>query len=126
MMPERTVLVCQHETCSHQGAAKVLAIFQAQAPDEVEIQPAGCMGQCGSGPMALVLPDQIWYSALSPRDAARITEQHLRKGEVVTHKLSPHLHPAHHSNRTWLMITAISVGLVLFFLGLLASQSYYI
>ncbi len=57
----RTILVCQHETCPRQGATAVLKAFQSQAPSDVVVQSTGCFGKCGSGPMVVVLPEEIWY-----------------------------------------------------------------
>ena len=61
----RTVLVCQHETCPRQGAAAVLKAFKSMAPSDVEVISVGCLGECGSGPMVVVLPEEIWYAPVS-------------------------------------------------------------
>ena len=62
----RQVLVCQNRTCRKQGAAKVLAAFEKLSPSEVEVVASGCLGQCGSGPMVLVVPEEVWYCAVRP------------------------------------------------------------
>ncbi|MEO6861947.1 MAG: (2Fe-2S) ferredoxin domain-containing protein [Microcoleus sp.] len=79
----RQVLVCQNRTCRKQGAAKVLIAFQKLSGAEVEVVASSCLGQCGNGPMVLVLPEEVWYSSVCPEEVAAITEQHLRGGKPV-------------------------------------------
>ena len=49
------ILVCQNTTCKQQGSQKVLAAFERCVPDGVAVDVSGCMGQCGNGPMVVVL-----------------------------------------------------------------------
>lgn len=79
----RRVLVCQNRTCRKQGAAKVLVAFQKLSGSEVEVVASSCLGQCGSGPMVLVMPEEVWYSDVSASEVAAIVEQHLRGGKPV-------------------------------------------
>ncbi|MGB3493993.1 MAG: (2Fe-2S) ferredoxin domain-containing protein [Elainellaceae cyanobacterium] len=65
-------LVCQNRTCRKQGSAKVLAALRSLAPESVEVVATGCLGQCGSGPVVLVLPQESWYRGVSPKTAAKI------------------------------------------------------
>ena len=122
----RTILVCQHETCPRQGASAVLKAFRSQVPSDVVVESSGCFGECGSGPMVLVLPDEIWYCNVQVKDVPRIVEQHIKRGKPVKEKLYPKFHPQKQSVRFWL----IALGLFLGFLGLLfwfvASQTYYL
>ncbi|ELS02884.1 ferredoxin [Xenococcus sp. PCC 7305] len=89
----KTVLVCQGNTCSPSGADKVLAVFQAQAPPGVTIIGCGCLGQCGNGPMVLILPEKTWYSRVHINSAEIIIEQHLRLGKPVPNLLYSQFHP---------------------------------
>ena len=79
----RRVLVCQNRTCRKQGAAKVLGAFRKLSPSEVEVVTSSCLGQCGSGPMVLVLPEEVWYSGVSAEEVAAITDRHLRGGKPI-------------------------------------------
>jgi len=88
----RRVLVCQNRTCCKQGAAKVLAAFQKLSPSEIEVVASSCLGQCGNGPMVLVLPEEVWYSAVSESEVAAITEQHLRGGKPIERMLYRKFH----------------------------------
>lgn len=82
-MASRTVLVCQNKTCRKQGAAAVLAAFQAQAAPDVEVASSGCLGQCGSGPMVLVLPDEVWYGRVRHDEVAAVVQRHLQGGKPI-------------------------------------------
>ena len=79
----RQVLVCQNRTCRKQGAAKVLAEFEKLSPSEVEVVASGCLGQCGNGPMMLVLPEEVWYSGVSAEEVTAITDRHLHGGKPI-------------------------------------------
>ncbi|MFE4106298.1 (2Fe-2S) ferredoxin domain-containing protein [Almyronema epifaneia] len=76
----RRVLVCQNTSCRKYGAAQVLKAFQ-QA--KVAAERSGCLGQCGNGPMVIVLPEAIWYDRVQPRQVPIIVEQHLQQGAPV-------------------------------------------
>ncbi len=49
---------------------------------EVRVSQSKCLGLCGEGPNILIYPQNLWYSAVSPADVARIAgeiEQLLKK-----------------------------------------------
>ena len=121
----RTVLVCQHETCPRQGAAAVLKAFKSQAPSVVVVQSVGCLGECGSGPMVVVLPEEIWYAHVAVGDVPRIVEQHLKGGKPVTEKLYRKFHPEQRAIGIWLMAAGLSLGCLGILFWLIASQTYY-
>ncbi|MGK7918515.1 MAG: ferredoxin [Trichodesmium sp.] len=73
---DRHLLVCQNRTCRKQGSAKVLAAFQTFDMPNIQVEKSGCLGKCGSGPMVLILPEEIWYSHVKPQDISVIMEQH--------------------------------------------------
>lgn len=81
---ERRLLVCQNRTCGKQGSRKVLAIFQQHPVPGVEVKGCSCLGQCGNGPMVLVLPDSIWYGGVRADEVPTIVERHLRHDTPVT------------------------------------------
>jgi (2Fe-2S) ferredoxin len=85
--------VCQNRTCKKQGAAKVLAAFQASAMDGVSVTSSSCLGQCGNGPMVLVEPEQIWYSGVHPDEVPIVIARHLRGGHPVKAMLYRKYHP---------------------------------
>ena len=89
----RQVLVCQHRTCTKDGAAAVLATFQQVAIADVTVAACGCLGLCGSGPMVVILPDNIYYWQVTPQKAQKIIETHLLGNEQIPRFMHPRLHP---------------------------------
>jgi len=84
------VFVCTSgKTCPLAGSAEVHAIIKkgvaaAGIRDTVRVDHAGCMNQCGHGPMVVVYPDDVWYAAVDEAGARRIVAEHLVGGHVVT------------------------------------------
>ena len=101
--PSRQVLICNHNTCHQQGAERVLQAFRAEQLPAVQLEVRQCLGQCGNGPMVLILPEGIWYSHVQPQDVAAIVEQHLRRDTPLKEKLYRELHPdlVDSQNRVW-------------------------
>ncbi len=89
----RTILVCQGHTCSLSDSAQVLVAFQVHSPPNVKIAGCGCLGQCGNGPMVLILPEETWYSGVFCDAVTIIIEQHLRWGKPVVSMLYRKFHP---------------------------------
>lgn len=89
----KKVLICQNRTCKRQGSAEVLAVFQTHPIAEVPVSGCGCLGQCGNGPMVLVLPEETWYSRVHPGEAIAIIEQHLLGKNPVRAMLYRKFHP---------------------------------
>ena len=122
----RKILVCQHETCPRQGATSILNAFKSQVPSDVVVESSGCLGECGSGPMVVVLPDEIWYCNVQLEDVSRIIEQHLKGGKPVKEKLYPKFHPQKQSIRIWLVAIGLFLGLLSLLFWFIASQTYYL
>ncbi|QIR35696.1 (2Fe-2S) ferredoxin domain-containing protein [Tolypothrix sp. PCC 7910] len=89
----KCVRVCQNRTCKKQGAADVLAAFAALPVPGVIVTPSSCLGQCGSGPMVLVLPEMVWYSRVQPSEVPLLVEQHLIGDQRVQQMLYYRFHP---------------------------------
>ncbi|NEQ26384.1 MAG: (2Fe-2S) ferredoxin domain-containing protein, partial [Microcoleus sp. SIO2G3] len=88
----RQILVCQSRSCRKQGAAAVLAAFQALPVTNVTVVGSSCLGQCGCGPMVLVTPEQIWYSGVHSSEVSAVIERHLKGGHPVVSMLYPKYH----------------------------------
>ena len=88
----RKVLVCQYRTCTKDGASAVLQVFQRQQIENVVIEACGCLGLCGSGPMVLLLPDNIYYWQITPQKAQKIIETHLLENMPIASFMHPRLH----------------------------------
>lgn len=70
------ILLCQHRSCRKAGASKVLQAFRELAPQEVSVIACGCLGHCGSGPNAVIMPEEVPYDHLQPKAAAEIVRQY--------------------------------------------------
>ena len=90
--PIRKVLVCQHRTCSKDGAAQVLATLQQKKIINVSVEACGCLGLCGSGPIVVVLPDNVYYWHVTPKKAQAIIETHLLGDVAIPSMMHPRLH----------------------------------
>ena len=83
------VFVCTSgKSCSRDGADDVHATLKKAVKElglkgSVRVNHAGCMNQCGHGPMVVVYPDDVWYAHVTPRGARRIVEEHLLAGRPV-------------------------------------------
>jgi (2Fe-2S) ferredoxin len=74
-----------------------MAAFNANPVEGVEVVGCGCFGQCGNGPMVLVLPEQIWYSRVHPDEVGVIVDRHLKNGNPIPALLYRKFHPAQRS-----------------------------
>jgi (2Fe-2S) ferredoxin len=90
--PSTTVLICQNRTCLKQGAAEVLAAFQANPVNGCTVVSTGCLGECGNGPMVQIWPGPIWYSQVQPEEVPAIVRRHLRGGQPIAAMLYPKFH----------------------------------
>lgn len=86
---QRHVFVCTSgKTCPTQSSKDVFsairtAVVEAGIKDRVRVNAAGCLGQCGHGPMVVVYPDDVWYGKVQVTDAAPIVTEHLAGGNPV-------------------------------------------
>jgi (2Fe-2S) ferredoxin len=83
------VFVCSEgKQCRRDGSEDVLAVLKkcvkhSPVAREVRVNRAGCMNQCGHGPMVVVYPDDVWYAGVDERGARRIAAEHLMGGQAV-------------------------------------------
>lgn len=87
---ERHVFVCTTGgTCPTQGDVdgfvKSLRAVVARAGlhAEIRVNKAGCLAQCGNGPMIVVYPENVWYAGVQASDLEEIAESHLVGGRPV-------------------------------------------
>ena len=52
-------------------------------PGGVRVNKAGCLDRCAGGPVAVVYPDETWYTFVDQQDIDEIVESHLNHGRVV-------------------------------------------
>jgi (2Fe-2S) ferredoxin len=49
----------------------------------VRVNTAGCLDRCEQGPVAVVYPDDVWYTYVDQEDIDEIIEEHLINGRIV-------------------------------------------
>jgi (2Fe-2S) ferredoxin len=52
-------------------------------PGGVRVNKAGCLDRCAGGPVAVVYPDETWYTYVDAHDLDEIIESHLKNGQPV-------------------------------------------
>lgn len=83
------VFVCTDgKTCGKDGADDVHATLKkcvkhSPLSSTVRVNRAGCMNQCGHGPMVVVYPENVWYGGVDEKGARRICAEHLLGGTPV-------------------------------------------
>ncbi|MDP2932322.1 MAG: NADH-quinone oxidoreductase subunit NuoF [Chloroflexota bacterium] len=85
---QRTIFFC-HGTgcCSGKAMATRAALEKAVAEAGmagVKVDFTGCHGFCQQGPIAVVEPEGIFYTHVSPDDVKEIVQSHLKDGQPVT------------------------------------------
>ena len=66
------------DRCKAQVKAAGLA-----GPGQVRVNKAGCLDRCAGGPVAVVYPDETWYTYVDQADLDEIIDSHLKHGQVV-------------------------------------------
>ena len=66
------------DRCKQQVKALGLA-----GPGGVRVNKAGCLDRCAGGPVAVVYPEEVWYTFVDASDVDEIVESHLLGGKVV-------------------------------------------
>ena len=87
---EKHVFVCTGgKVCPEDGASIAIhsclkeMVKEAGLTATIRINNAGCMDQCGNGPMVVIYPEAVWYCHVKPEDAEAIFREHLVGGVPV-------------------------------------------
>lgn len=93
------ILVCLGTGCQSQESEELIAqlrkeIENAGFEEEIQVVKTGCFGFCEKGPIIKILPENIFYVEVKPRDAKEIVSEHILKGRRVERLLytEPNLH----------------------------------
>jgi len=81
-------LVCGGTGCVSAGGEKIAetlkeALAEHGLTDQVKVIRRGCMGTCAVGPVLYVLPDETYYTELTPEKTREIVESHFINGVPV-------------------------------------------
>jgi (2Fe-2S) ferredoxin len=86
---KKHVFVCTSgKYCPGQESEEICAALRQEIADRglkrsIRINKAGCLDQCGNGPVVVVYPEQTWYANVKTTDAKEIVESHLIGNEPV-------------------------------------------
>lgn len=83
------ILVCSGAGCVSSSCAEVKNAFLQEVEinnlqEDVIVYETGCMGTCAVGPVALVLPERIFYTELTPEKAGDIVRNHILSEHIIT------------------------------------------
>lgn len=92
----RHVLVCTHgKVCPEQGGfdlhrALKDAVARRGLHGEIRVNKAGCLAQCGWGPMVVVYPENRWYAGVTAADLEAFVAAEIERGEPLdSHLYTP-------------------------------------
>jgi len=82
------MLVCGGTGCQASKSEEILKNFQELIvnkglEDEVQVIKTGCFGFCEKGPIVKMMPDNTFYTKVTPADCKEILEEHIIKGRKV-------------------------------------------
>jgi NADH:ubiquinone oxidoreductase subunit F (NADH-binding)/(2Fe-2S) ferredoxin len=82
------ILVCGGTGCKASQSELIKTKFLSRLSelglvDEVQVIMTGCFGFCEKGPIVKILPDNTFYTQVSPEDVPEIVEEHVIKGRKV-------------------------------------------
>lgn len=82
------ILVCGGTGCKASQSELIKNNFQRLLTefglsDEIQVIMTGCFGFCEKGPIVKILPDNTFYTQVTPEDVSEIVEEHIIKGRKV-------------------------------------------
>ena len=86
------ILVCGGTGCKASQSELIKTNFENQIKahglnEKVQVVLTWCFGFCEKGPIVKILPDNTFYTQVSPDDVAEIVKEHLIKGRKVNRLL---------------------------------------
>ena len=82
------ILTCGGTGCKASNSAAIAENLKASLEkygmaDKVEVITTGCFGFCEKGPIVKILPDNTFYTKVTPEDADEIVREHIVGGKKV-------------------------------------------
>lgn len=82
------VLICGGTGCKASSSQTIadnlrLAIAANAITDKVDIITTGCFGFCEKGPIVKIIPDNTFYTQVTPEDAEEIIREHIIGGRKI-------------------------------------------
>lgn len=86
------LLICGGTGCTASQSLEIVEKFKAELKannleDEVQVVKTGCFGFCEKGPIVKVIPDNTFYTQVTPADTEEIIKEHVIKGRKVNRLL---------------------------------------
>ena len=75
---------CMSSGCKDVRDAMVEELEKAGLSNKVAVIERGCMGTCAVGPVVYVLPDETYYTEMTPERVKDVVQKHFIGGEPVT------------------------------------------
>jgi len=77
---------CTSANCVAVKEALIKTLEEKGLTDKVMLSTTGCRGSCNLGPLMEVLPDEVLYTKLEPKDIPALVNSHFINGKVLTEK----------------------------------------
>jgi (2Fe-2S) ferredoxin len=82
------ILVCGGTGCLASQAESIKEQLKSELElqdltDDVKVVSTGCFGFCEKGPVVKIIPDDTFYTQVTPADAREIVAEHILKGRPV-------------------------------------------
>ena len=86
--PHLQLLCCGGTGCKASNSHKIVenlqrVIDENEIADKVDVVTTGCFGFCEKGPIVKVIPDNTFYTQVTPEDAEEIVKSHIIGGKRV-------------------------------------------
>jgi len=82
------MLVCAGTGCRASASDTIVEnlkkeLDEKQLSEDVQVVPTGCFGFCEKGPIVKIMPDNTFYTQVTPEDTKEIIDEHIIKGRKV-------------------------------------------
>lgn len=82
------ILICGGTGCKASSSHIIAdnlnkALEENRIADKVEIITTGCFGFCEKGPIIKIIPDNTFYTQVTPEDAEEIVKEHIIEGRKI-------------------------------------------